>query len=104
MSLQLGRPQVKNERRFRLTEEDMLRASQAVLPFANSMISTAQVIFSGEPSMTLKVSSKFGSDLAVLQETFFLIILGACVCLNFRYCLYFCSVLNMGALLQCGGF
>lgn len=49
------RPQVENERRFRLTEEDMLRASQAVLPFANSMISTAQVIFSGEPSMTLKV-------------------------------------------------
>jgi hypothetical protein len=44
-----------------LTEEDVLRASRAVLPIANSMISTAQVIFSGEPSMTLKVRLKFGS-------------------------------------------
>jgi len=61
MSLQLGRPQVENKRSFQLTEEDVLRASQAVLPIANSMISMAQVIFSGEPSMTLKVSLKFGS-------------------------------------------
>lgn len=60
-SLQLGRPQVENGRSFKLTEEDVLRASRAVLPIANSMISTAQVIFSGEPSMTLKVSLKFGS-------------------------------------------
>ncbi|CAD6338476.1 unnamed protein product [Miscanthus lutarioriparius] len=49
------RLQVENKRSFQLTEEDVLRASQAVLPIANSMISTAQVIFSGEPSMTLKV-------------------------------------------------
>ncbi|KAG0515955.1 hypothetical protein BDA96_10G321700 [Sorghum bicolor] len=49
------RPQVENKRSFQLTEEDVLRASQAVLPIANSMISMAQVIFSGEPSMTLKV-------------------------------------------------
>ncbi|CAL5022363.1 unnamed protein product [Urochloa decumbens] len=49
------RPQVERGRSFQLTEEDMLRASRAVLPIANSMISTAQVIFSGEPSMTLKV-------------------------------------------------
>lgn len=49
------RPQVENKRNFQLTQEDVLRASQAVLPIANSMISTAQVIFSGEPSMTLKV-------------------------------------------------
>ena len=61
MSLQLGRPQVENKRSFQLTEEDVLRAFQAVLPIANVMISMAQVIFSGEPSMTLKVSLKFGS-------------------------------------------
>lgn len=60
MNMQLGnRPQVERGRRFQLTEEDVLRASRAVLPIANSMISTAQVIFSGEPSMTLKVSLKF---------------------------------------------
>lgn len=52
---------MENGRSFKLTEEDVLRASRAVLPIANSMISTAQVIFSGEPSMTLKVSLKFGS-------------------------------------------
>ena len=61
MSLQLARLQVKNKTSFKLTEEDVLRASQAVLPIANSMISAAQVIFSGEPSMTLKVSLKFCS-------------------------------------------
>jgi hypothetical protein len=62
MGLQLGyRPQVEGGRSFQLTEQDVLRASRAVLPIANSMISTAQVIFSGEPSMTLRVSLKFGS-------------------------------------------
>ena len=61
MSLQLGRLQVQNKISFQLMEEDKLRASQAVLPIANSMISAAQVIFSGEPSMTLKVSLKFCS-------------------------------------------
>jgi len=60
MSLQLGRPQVENKRSFQLTE-DVLRASQAVLPIANSVISAAQVIFFGEPSMTLKVGLKFCS-------------------------------------------
>ncbi|XP_051204056.1 reticulon-like protein B18 isoform X1 [Lolium perenne] len=54
-------------RNFRLTEEDLLRTARAVLPFANSLISTAQVIFSGNPSMTLKVlpvllfGAKYGS-------------------------------------------
>ena len=43
MSLQLGRLQVQNKRSFQLTEEDVLRASQAVLPIAKVMISTAQV-------------------------------------------------------------
>ncbi|PVH66106.1 hypothetical protein PAHAL_1G151500 [Panicum hallii] len=65
------RPQVERGRSFQLTEEDLLRASRAVLPIANSMISTAQVIFSGEPSMTLKVlpvllfGAKYGSLVTV---------------------------------------
>ncbi|CAN6237943.1 unnamed protein product [Urochloa humidicola] len=65
------RPHVDRGRSFQLTEEDMLRASRAVLPIANSMISTAQVIFSGEPSMTLKVlpvllfGAKYGSLVTV---------------------------------------
>ncbi|KAL6646863.1 hypothetical protein ACP70R_015557 [Stipagrostis hirtigluma subsp. patula] len=65
------RPQVERGRSFQLTEEDVLRASRAVLPIANSMISTAQVIFSGEPSMTLKVlpvllfGAKYGSIITV---------------------------------------
>ncbi|KAG2658071.1 hypothetical protein PVAP13_1KG275325 [Panicum virgatum] len=65
------RPQVERGRSFQLTEEDLLRASRAVLPIANSVISTAQVIFSGEPSMTLKVlpvllfGAKYGSLVTV---------------------------------------
>ena len=43
MSLQLGRLQVQNKRSFQLTEEDVLRASEAVLLIANVMISTGQV-------------------------------------------------------------
>ncbi|XP_051200219.1 reticulon-like protein B17 isoform X3 [Lolium perenne] len=42
-------------RKFQLTEEDVLRVAQAVLPIANSLFSMARVIFSGDPSMTLKV-------------------------------------------------
>ncbi|XP_047051661.1 reticulon-like protein B17 [Lolium rigidum] len=42
-------------RKFQLTEEDVLRVAQAVLPIANSLVSMARVIFSGDPSMTLKV-------------------------------------------------
>uniref|UniRef100_A0ACD6ANZ3 Uncharacterized protein n=1 Tax=Avena sativa TaxID=4498 RepID=A0ACD6ANZ3_AVESA len=59
--------EVETGRNFQLTEEDVLRAAGAVLPVANSMISTAQVIFSGNPSMTLKVlpvllfGAKYGS-------------------------------------------
>ncbi|VAI13461.1 unnamed protein product [Triticum turgidum subsp. durum] len=59
------------ERNFQLTEKDVLRAAGAVLPIANSIISTAQVIFSGNPSMTLKVlpvllfGAKYGSLVTV---------------------------------------
>ena len=43
MSLQLAMLQVKNKRSFQLTEEDVLRACQAVLPVAKVMISTAHM-------------------------------------------------------------
>ncbi|TVU32372.1 hypothetical protein EJB05_24099, partial [Eragrostis curvula] len=65
------RPQIERGRGFQLTEEDVLRASRAVLPIANCMISTAQTIFSGEPLMTLKVlpvllfGAKYGSLVTV---------------------------------------
>ncbi|CAD6244699.1 unnamed protein product [Miscanthus lutarioriparius] len=64
------RPQVENKRSFQLTE-DVLLASQAVLLIANSMLSAAQVIFSCEPSMNLKVlpvllfGAKYGGLLTV---------------------------------------
>jgi len=43
MSLQLRRLQVQNKTSFQLMEEDVLRASKAMLPITNVMISTAQV-------------------------------------------------------------
>uniref|UniRef100_A0A0E0JYU3 Reticulon domain-containing protein n=1 Tax=Oryza punctata TaxID=4537 RepID=A0A0E0JYU3_ORYPU len=70
-SIPQSRQQLERGRSFRLTEDDVLRAARAVLPVANSMISTAQVIFSGEPSMTLKVlpallfGAKYGSLVTV---------------------------------------
>ncbi|KAE8820337.1 reticulon-like protein B17 [Hordeum vulgare] len=56
---------------FQLTEEDVLRIGRAVLPIANSLISMSRVIFSGDPSMTLKVlpillfGAKYGHLLTV---------------------------------------
>ncbi|WVZ76405.1 hypothetical protein U9M48_024382 [Paspalum notatum var. saurae] len=64
-------PRRTRGRNFQLTEEHVLCASRVVLPIANSMVSTAQVIFSGEPSMTLKVlpvllfGAKYGSLVTV---------------------------------------
>ncbi|CAN6207702.1 unnamed protein product [Urochloa humidicola] len=58
-------------RQFQLTEEDVLRAAQAVLPVANALISMTQLVFSGEPSTTLKVlplllfGAKFGHLLTI---------------------------------------
>uniref|UniRef100_A0ACD6AFC9 Uncharacterized protein n=1 Tax=Avena sativa TaxID=4498 RepID=A0ACD6AFC9_AVESA len=49
------RQNTERVRKFKLTEEDMLRVAQAVLPIANSLVSMARVIFSDDPSMTLKV-------------------------------------------------
>ncbi|KAM0826939.1 hypothetical protein ACQ4PT_068523 [Festuca glaucescens] len=49
------RQNTERVRKFQLTEEDVLRVARAVLPIANSLVSMARVIFSGDPSMTLKV-------------------------------------------------
>ncbi|CAM0910546.1 unnamed protein product [Alopecurus aequalis] len=49
------RQNTERVRKFQLTEEDLLRVARAVLPVANSLISMSRVIFSGDPSMTLKV-------------------------------------------------
>uniref|UniRef100_A0A1D1YCV3 Reticulon-like protein n=1 Tax=Anthurium amnicola TaxID=1678845 RepID=A0A1D1YCV3_9ARAE len=46
----------KVRRVFKFKEEDILRATRVVLPTVNAAIATAQEIFSGEPSMTLKVA------------------------------------------------
>uniref|UniRef100_A0A0A9CTA4 Reticulon-like protein n=1 Tax=Arundo donax TaxID=35708 RepID=A0A0A9CTA4_ARUDO len=76
----LPRQQGELVRRFQLTEEDVLRAAQAVLPVANTIISMAQWVFSGDPSMTLKVlpillfGAKFGHLLtlrSILATGFF---------------------------------
>ncbi|KAL8136727.1 hypothetical protein V2J09_002728 [Rumex salicifolius] len=41
---------------FKLKEEDILRAARVVLPAINLFLTKAGVLFSGEPSMTLKVA------------------------------------------------
>ncbi|KAJ4890926.1 Reticulon-like protein B17 [Raphanus sativus] len=52
--------QRKNEedtkREFHVSEDDVLRLSRRFLPAANFLISKTTVLFSGEPSMTLKVT------------------------------------------------
>ncbi|TVU09041.1 hypothetical protein EJB05_42481, partial [Eragrostis curvula] len=58
-------------RQFQLTDEDVRHAAQAVLPVVNTIISMAQSVFSGDPSMTLKVlpillfGAKFGHLLTI---------------------------------------
>ncbi|CAL5038627.1 unnamed protein product [Urochloa decumbens] len=58
-------------RQFQLADEDVLHAAQAVLPIANTLISMTQLVFSGEPSTTLKVlplllfGAKFGHLLTI---------------------------------------
>ncbi|KAI3714033.1 hypothetical protein L1987_72623 [Smallanthus sonchifolius] len=45
-----------NKRELQLKEEDILRAARVVLPAVNFAISKAGELFSGEPSMTLKMT------------------------------------------------
>nr|GEW29326.1 reticulon-like protein B17 [Tanacetum cinerariifolium] len=47
---------VETKRKVRLKEDDILRAARIVLPAVNFVISKARELFSGEPSMTLKVA------------------------------------------------
>ncbi|KAJ6371724.1 hypothetical protein OIU77_002109 [Salix suchowensis] len=49
------RNSVENLRKFKLTEDDILRVGRLILPAANLAISKTRELFSGEPSMTLKV-------------------------------------------------
>ncbi|KAI3812271.1 hypothetical protein L1987_16978 [Smallanthus sonchifolius] len=47
---------IKTKRELKLKEEDILRAARVVLPAVNFAISKARELFSGEPSMTLKMA------------------------------------------------
>ncbi|XP_019707550.1 reticulon-like protein B17 isoform X2 [Elaeis guineensis] len=50
------RQQLKWKGNLQLMEEDILRVTRVVLPIANAALAKTQEIFSGEPSMTLKVA------------------------------------------------
>ncbi|GKU96383.1 hypothetical protein SLEP1_g9624 [Rubroshorea leprosula] len=50
------RENVEKRRDLRLREEDFLRLARLILPAVNLAISKMQELFSGEPSMTLKVA------------------------------------------------
>ncbi|CAA7402534.1 unnamed protein product [Spirodela intermedia] len=50
------RNEEKARRILRVKEEDILRATRLVLPVINAVIATIQDIFSGEPTMTLRVA------------------------------------------------
>ncbi|KAA8526345.1 hypothetical protein F0562_008452 [Nyssa sinensis] len=50
------RDNIDNKRDFKLKEDDILRAARVILPAANLLISKTRELFSGEPSMTLKVA------------------------------------------------
>lgn len=42
---------------FELKEDDIVRATRVILPAANAAIAVTRELFSGEPSMTLKVNT-----------------------------------------------
>ncbi|EXB44617.1 Reticulon-like protein [Morus notabilis] len=46
----------EKNREIRLKEDDILRVAKVILPFTNLAMSKTRQIFSGEPSMTLKVA------------------------------------------------
>ncbi|XP_030516348.1 reticulon-like protein B17 isoform X2 [Rhodamnia argentea] len=50
------RNNVEKRRDFQLKEDDILRVARLILPAANLAISKTRELFSGEPSMTLKVA------------------------------------------------
>ncbi|XP_034701207.1 reticulon-like protein B17 [Vitis riparia] len=53
------RDNVEKRREFKLKEDDILRVARAILPATNLAISKTIQLFSGEPSMTLKVAPFF---------------------------------------------
>ncbi|XP_015936290.1 reticulon-like protein B17 [Arachis duranensis] len=50
------RNQVEKKREFKLKEDDILHLAKLILPTLNLTISVTRELFSGEPSMTLKVA------------------------------------------------
>ncbi|XAR55540.1 hypothetical protein NMG60_11035640 [Bertholletia excelsa] len=50
------RGNVENSSEFKLKEDDVLRAARLILPTLNLAISVIRKLFSGEPTMTLKVA------------------------------------------------
>lgn len=50
------RNDVENRREFKLTEEDLLKAGRVILPTVNYAFSKTRELFSGEPTMTLRVA------------------------------------------------
>ena len=55
VSIEIHRNSDEQNSEFRLKEDDILRAARMILPFTNLAISKLREVFSGEPSMTLKV-------------------------------------------------
>lgn len=49
---------MEKRRDLRLREDDILRVARLILPAANLVISKTRELFSGEPSMTLKVGER----------------------------------------------
>ncbi|KAL8201495.1 hypothetical protein R6Q57_012834 [Mikania cordata] len=47
---------IESKRELKLKEDDILRAARALLPAVNLALSITQKLFSGEPSMTLKMA------------------------------------------------
>lgn len=57
LSSSIGRREnLSKKRDWRLRDEDLMRLGRLILPAVNLAISKAQELFSGEPSMTLKVA------------------------------------------------
>lgn len=53
---QRDRRKPRDQVKFQLTEDDFIRAARLILPTTNAVLAKCQKIFSGEPSMTLKVA------------------------------------------------
>lgn len=51
----MNRDNAEKRREFKLKEDDILRVARAIIPATNLAIAKTRQIFSGEPSMTLKV-------------------------------------------------